>query len=248
MAAPIIGAGIGAVTSLAMGRDPLQGALLGGVTGGITGGMEGNLFNLGSSTATTAGTSAGTAFGASQAPAALASGVGSGATAGTTSSLLSGTGANVDMALSPSNIGMGGITGTPSGFTGDIASGTIATPEFINPALTSDPSKLTPIQTSSQQTFTDGVADQFRPRFDEPTRVAEQSTKTGGYDKPLFTKAYEGLTNYAKQNPLVAAQLGLAAFGGINPPQREIQVSGGQITKGTPPQTAGTPLRIRRPR
>jgi len=247
MAAPIIGAGIGAVTSLAMGRDPLQGALLGGVTGGITGGMEGNLFNLGSSTATTAGTgaatSAGTAFGASQAPTALASGVGSGATAGTTSSLLGG-----DAALNQYNIGMGGVTGAPSGFTGDIASSTIATPEFINPALTSDPSKLTPIQTSSQQTFTDGVADQFRPRFDEPTRVAEQATKTGGYEKPLFTKAYEGLTKYAKENPLVAAQLGLAAFGGINPPQREVQVSGGQITKGTPPQTAGTPLRIRRPR
>lgn len=245
MAAPLIGAGIGAATSLAMGRDPLQGALLGGVTGGITGGMEGNLFNLGSSTATTAGTgavtSAGTAFGASQAPTALASGVGSGATAGTTSSLLGG-----DAALNQYNMGMGGVTGAPSGFTGDIASSTIATPEFINPALTSDPSKIA--QTQSSGTFTDGIADQFRPRFEEPIRVTEQASKTGGYEKPLFTKAYEGLTNYAKQNPLVAAQLGLAAFGGINPPQREIQASGGQITKGTPPQGVGTPLRVRRPR
>ena len=247
MAAPIIGAGIGAVTSLAMGRDPLQGALLGGVTGGITGGMEGNLFNLGSSTATSAGTGAATsgatAFGASQAPAALASGVGSGATAGTTSSLLGG-----DAALNQYNMGMGGVTGAPSGFTGDIASSTIATPDFINPALTTDPSKLAQAQPTAGQTFTDGVADQFRPRFEDPIRVTEQATKTGGYEQPLFTRAYEGLTNYAKQNPLVAAQLGLAAFGGINPPQREIQATGGQITKGTPPQGVGTPLRVRRPR
>lgn len=41
MAAPLVGAGIGAVTSLATGRDPLQGALLGGVGGGLFGGAGG---------------------------------------------------------------------------------------------------------------------------------------------------------------------------------------------------------------
>ena len=41
MAAPLVGAGIGAVTSMAMGRDPFQGALLGGVTGGVFGGSGG---------------------------------------------------------------------------------------------------------------------------------------------------------------------------------------------------------------
>lgn len=42
MGAPVlVGAGIGAVSSLAMGRDPLQGALLGGVTGGAFGGSGG---------------------------------------------------------------------------------------------------------------------------------------------------------------------------------------------------------------
>lgn len=57
MGAPVlVGAGIGAVTSLAAGRNPLQGALLGGVTGGAFGGAsgfgsgftEGGLFSLGS--------------------------------------------------------------------------------------------------------------------------------------------------------------------------------------------------------
>lgn len=57
MGAPVlIGAGIGAATSLATGGNPLQGALLGGIGGGTFGGSgalgsgftEGGLFNLGS--------------------------------------------------------------------------------------------------------------------------------------------------------------------------------------------------------
>lgn len=40
----LVGAGIGAVTSLATGRDPLTGAVLGGVTGGTFGG-DGSLFS-----------------------------------------------------------------------------------------------------------------------------------------------------------------------------------------------------------
>jgi len=42
MGSPVlIGAGIGAATSLAMGRDPLMGAALGGISGGAFGGAEG---------------------------------------------------------------------------------------------------------------------------------------------------------------------------------------------------------------
>jgi len=57
MGAPVlVGAGIGAATSLAMGRDPLMGAALGGLSGGAFGGVEGfgsgfaegGLFDLGS--------------------------------------------------------------------------------------------------------------------------------------------------------------------------------------------------------
>lgn len=50
MGAPVlIGAGIGAATSLATGRDPLMGAALGGISGGAFGGSEGLLsgFNEG---------------------------------------------------------------------------------------------------------------------------------------------------------------------------------------------------------
>ena len=45
MGAPVLlGAGIGAVSSLAMGRDPLMGAALGGISGGAFGG-SGGLFS-----------------------------------------------------------------------------------------------------------------------------------------------------------------------------------------------------------
>lgn len=68
MGAPVlIGAGIGAVSSLAMGRDPLQGALLGGVTGGVFGGSG----NLGS------GFTEGGLFGSAIPDAAVSSGIGS---------------------------------------------------------------------------------------------------------------------------------------------------------------------------
>jgi len=65
MGAPVlIGAGIGAATSLATGGNPLQGALLGGIGGGTFGGSgalgsgftEGGLFSLGSALPSAAGT------------------------------------------------------------------------------------------------------------------------------------------------------------------------------------------------
>ncbi len=75
MGAPVlVGMGMGALTSLAMGKDPLMGAAVGGASGGMFGGTEGfgsgfgfdNMgFDLGSSVANTAatGVNAGTALG-----------------------------------------------------------------------------------------------------------------------------------------------------------------------------------------
>ena len=66
MGAPVlIGAGIGAISSLAMGKDPLMGAAMGGLSGGAFGGAggfgsgftEGGLFNLGSGLTGTVATS-----------------------------------------------------------------------------------------------------------------------------------------------------------------------------------------------
>jgi len=163
MGAPVlIGAGIGAATSLATGRNPLTGALLGGVTGGAFGGAEGfgsgfaegGLFNLGSSTATAAGTgaatSAGTAFGANQAPTALASGVGSGATAGTTSSLLGSTTGN---AIPAYDMGMQGVNANIGGFTSSVDPSQVLANE-ITPIRNSAGEIIGP-DMSARQTFID---------------------------------------------------------------------------------------------
>ena len=285
--APIlIPAAIGAFTSAAMGRNPLQGAVMGGITGGLLGPAGGNLFNLGSSTAATAGTSAatsaGTAFGASQAPAALASGVGSGATAGTTSSLLGSTTGN---AIPAYDMGMQGVNANIGGFTASAdpskvlaneitpirnSAGEIIGPnmsgkqQFIDttPSVTNanfgtvDPNTLDYTQGQRVQDkfgYSDGVANksnlEIGPDMSQVTKPeARDLSKAGGYEKPLYERAYESVINYAQKNPLEIAGLGLMASGGIRPRQPQISgASGGSITKGTPPQQAGQILKVKRP-
>lgn len=95
MGAPVlIGAGLGAVSSLAMGQDPLKGAVLGGVTGGAFGGAEGfgsgftegGLFSLGSETAATGLANAPTMGGLELAGAASGTAAASAPVAGATAS------------------------------------------------------------------------------------------------------------------------------------------------------------------
>lgn len=254
MGAPVlIGAGIGAAASLATGRNPLQGALLGGIGGGTFGGSaglgsgftEGGLFSLGSevgkSAVTNGVTSAGTAFGANQAPLAGMTGISpeqvattaldttyAGPVSSTVGDIHTGLGISPDSIVSSKNIPIS---------------------QYTSGIHTQDPTQLARASKEvSGQTFTDGVADQIMPRFSEPIRVTEQASKTGGYEKPLYERAYESVINYAQQNPLQLAGLGLVASGGIKPKQPQISgASVGSITKGTPPQTAGTPLKVRRP-
>lgn len=88
MAHVLIGAGIGAATSLATGGDPIKGALLGGVTGGAFGGAEGGLFGSATSAGTSGATTAANTIGghvASGASTGVASGAASGATSGAVS-------------------------------------------------------------------------------------------------------------------------------------------------------------------
>ena len=54
MAHILIGAGVGAATSLVTGGDPIKGALLGGVTGGVFGGAEGGILGSAGTSGTVA--------------------------------------------------------------------------------------------------------------------------------------------------------------------------------------------------
>lgn len=242
----LIPAAIGAFTSAAMGRDPLKGAVMGGITGGLLGPAGGNLFKLGS-TAASAGTGAAasgaTAFGANQAPNFLAN-----------SSLLAPE-AITSTAMNSAYTGpvsgtVGGIhTGYGMSPESIVASKNIPISQYASGIHTQDPTQLARASKEvSGQTFTDGVADQIMPRFNDSIRVTEQASKTGGYEKSLYERAYDSVINYAQKNPLDAAGLALIASGGIKPKQPQISgVSQGSITKGTPPQQAGQILKVKRP-
>ena len=284
----IIPAAVGALTSAAMGKDPIQGAVVGGVSGGLLGGMEGNLFNLGSSTATSTGTgavtSAGTAFGANQAPLALASGVGSGAATGGTTSLLGSTTGN---AIPAYDMGMQGVNANIGGFTAPVQSSQVLaneiTPirnsagEIIGPDMsarqtfidttpsatnanfgTVDPNTLDYTQGQRVQDkfgYADGVANkanlEIGPDMSAVTKPeARDLSKAGGYEKPLYERAYDSIIGAVKKDPLGTLGTGALIASSLNPRRPTPQVSGrsvGSITKGTPPQTAGTPLKVRRP-
>jgi len=283
----IIPAAIGAFTSAAMGKNPIQGAVLGGATGGLLGGMEGSLFNLGSNAATTAGagaaTSAGTAFGASQAPTALASGVGSGTASGGATSLLGSTTGN---AIPAYDMGMQGVNANIGGFTAPVQSSQVLaneiTPirnsagEIIGPDMsarqtfidttpsatnanfgTVDPNTLDYTQGQRVQDkfgYSDGVANkanlEIGPDMSAVTKPdVRDLSKAGGYEKPLYERAYDSIIGAVKKDPLGTLGTGALVATSLNPkrPQPPITGSGGSITKGTPPQDVGQILKVRRP-
>jgi hypothetical protein len=259
MGAPVlIGAGIGAATSLAMGKNPLQGALLGGIGGGAFGGAggigsgftEGGLFASAiPSAGTTAATTAGTAFGANQAP---LSALSSATTAGTTGAMSSGT---------------AGTTASPYAFGGNelVTSSTKPLTATMGSPMSQGVVDTRYMATEGMSPYTSNVnqgadlgafdmANMTKvPAPDLSKNVAGKSEMfTGGgaeVEKPLYEQAYESVINYAKKNPLEVGGLALVASGGIKPrtPQQPVTGSGGSITKGTPPQQAGQILKVRRP-
>lgn len=241
MAAPIIGAGIGAVTSLATGRDPLQGALLGGISGGFFGGSQGfgsgfkelgGLFDLGSMT--------------SAIPEVATQGAAQSAmTAGAPSSLLSGAGTPVDMALNPLNVGMNKVTATQAGFQAASPMGVVADNAFINPS-----------------TYMGGLDDMgssglatgggFVPQPQDATTMANLQ-EFGGLTAPVKTSlledigttAYEGLSNMSPMEQVQLGQMGLDAF--TPEEQQQMQAQLGQI-RPAQEVSAGKPLAITPPR
>jgi len=291
----IIPAAVGALTSAAMGKDPIQGAVVGGVSGGLLGGMEGNLFNLGSSTATSAGTGAATsgatAFGANQAPLAVASGLGSGTTAGLTTSLPQTTGqyssllggnaglqnytAGMDYGLASGGLSSSAMP-TSQVLANNIqpirdSSGQIIGPDmsarqtFIDttPSATNanfgtvDPNTLDYTQGQRVQDkfgYSDGVANkanlEIGPDMSQVTKPdVRDLSKAGGYEKPLYEKAYDSIIGAVKKDPLGTLGTGALVATSLNPRRPTPQVSGGggSITKGTPPQDVGQILKVRRP-
>jgi hypothetical protein len=244
-----IGAAISGGTSLAKGKSlgsSLQNAAIGAALGG-GGSYLGGLFGgAGAAGGTTSGATGGTGLlsgfqGAATTPVSMgtggfASGIGGQAIPNVATNL----GTNV--ATTASSVADDIVAqGTPN-----IGNVNISNLDDINPALITDPSKLSSVTPPPSQTFTDGVLDPIRPMFENPIQVTEKAAKAGGYEKPLYERAYESVFNYAQKNPLEVAGVGLVASGkfGRQTPAPEPRI--GTVNKGTPPQT-GQMLQVRRP-
>ena len=240
MGAPVlVGAGIGALTFLATGRDPLQGAALGGVTGGAFGGptgfgsgfTEGGLFNLGSMTPSI--------------PEIATEGVAQSAmTSGAPSSLL-GSGVPVDTALNPLNVGMGGTTATQAGFQAASPMGTVVDNAIISPST-----YMGGLDDMGSSGLTTGGG--FVPQPTDATTAANLQ-EFGGLTTPpktsllddIGTTAYEGLAGMNPMDQVQLAQLGLDA---ATPEERAaIETQMAQISPPKQPNV-GEPLAINAPR
>jgi len=231
MGAPVlVGAGIGAISSLATGRNPLQGALLGGVTGGAFGGStgfgsgftEGGLFNLGSSTL-------------SSIPEIATEGVAQSAmTSGAPSSLLSGGGLNIDMGLNPLNVGMGGTTATQAGYQAASPFGSVLDiPETAAASGLSTGGGYVPSPTELE---TAANINQFGGLTATP--------KTGLLED-IGTTAYEGLSDMNTMDQVQLAQMGIDSM-----TPEEQQMAEVQMARISPPKqpNVGEPLAINMPR
>jgi len=242
MGAPVlVGAGVGALASLATGRDPLQGAALGGLTGGAFGGSagfgsgftEGGLFNLGSAITPSV-------------PQIATEGVAQSAlTSGAPSSLLSSQGA--DMALNPLNIGMGGTTATQAGFQAASPMGTVVENQIINPST-----YMGGLDDMGSSGLSTGGG--FVPQPTDATTAANLQ-EFGGLTTPpktsllddIGTTAYEGLASMSPMDQVQLAQMSLDA---MTPEERAAVES--QMNRISPPKgvapARGTMIAINTPR
>ena len=246
MGAPVlVGAGIGAISSLAMGKDPLMGAAMGGLSGGAFGGSagfgsgftEGGLMDLGSGMLTSSIPEVATT-GAAQ----------SAMTAGAPSSLLGSQGAQINTALNPFDVGSsmlssgGSVSATQAGFQAASPMGTVVDNAFINPSTYTGGLD----DMGSSGLFTGGG---YTPAPQDATTIANLQ-EYGGLTTPVKTGLLEdiGTTAYdslAQLNPIEQVQLGQMTLDAFSPEeQQQLQAQMGQI-KPADKVTAGTPLQVR---
>lgn len=228
MGAPVlIGAGIGAISSLATGRDPLQGAVLGGVTGGTFGGTggigsgftEGGLWEMGSNALASNVTI----------PEIATEGVAQSALTqeGINSSLLSGGGLNVGMGLEPYNMGMGGITASQGAYQAASPFGTVLDiPETVASSglETGGGYVLNPIE---QETAANIAVH---------GGLTAPPPKQGLFDS-MTSSAYDSLAN---MNPINQVQLAQTTFDALTPSEQA------QALMNQPPPkiNVGKPLNV----
>ena len=88
-----------------------------------------------------------------------------------------------------------------------------------------------------------------RPDFTDITKSSpeEIANAQGGYDKPLYEKAFDSVVGFAQENPIALATLGMTALGGgsSSSPQQVTQ-SAGKIAQQAYNPRQGNILKVRR--
>lgn len=209
----LVPAAIGAVSSAAMGKSPITGALLGGVTGGIADKMQlGQMFNLGSKTAEAA------------AP-------------------------TVTEAALPTTFMNEYI---PASLISNPAQVTNAAGEVMGANLAKQGASMFPMS-AQPATFTDGVQDVFRPKFEDITR-GTSADFTGGGAARAGTGLLDTASNYVTQNPLAVAGAGKSILDVYNQAeqadkqklQEAVAMGSRPITQNKSGPMAGNLLQVKR--
>ena len=240
MGAPVlVGAGIGAVTSLAMGKDPLMGAAMGGLTGGAFGGSEGfasgftegGLFDVGSGALSSgvAETAAPSLGGLELSGAAMPTGAISGGVSG----VAGGAAPNYMQSYKPMEAGID----YPSMLSKE-ASPVINNTGSIGPNM----AYRNPELGSQFADNTESLLTSTRPYQQGGLSASTTEAPSTG----LLSSAYDVI---ADMSPFEQAQLGMTAIEATTPQeqaQQMMQGGGGQITPAKE-VTVGTPLAINVP-
>jgi len=94
--------------------------------------------------------------------------------------------------------------------------GNTQTPDYVGAINTSDLSKQN-LTNNMIGTFSDGMPDKIAqtPDFNNITKstAKELEEATGGFEKPLYERAFDSVVGFAEKNPIEMAGLGLTAFG-----------------------------------
>jgi len=211
----LVPAAIGAVSSAAMGKSPITGALLGGVTGGIADKMQlGQMFNLGSKAVESA------------APAAA-----------------------VTETTIPTTFMNEFI---PSSLLSSPATVTNAAGEVVGANLAKQGASMFPMS-AQPPTFTDGVQDVFRPKFEDIARGTSEGF-TGGGAAPAGSGLLNTASQYVQNNPLTVAGGAKSILDIYNQGEEEdrrrlqeaVAYGSKPITQGKSNPMAGNLLNVRR--
>jgi hypothetical protein len=229
MGAPVLaGMGVGAALALAQGRDPLKAAAIGGVSGGMFGGTDG----------------LGSGFGFDG----MGFDLGSGALANTgTNSLNAGAGL---IGGTGTAVGTGGLIGTDAVVSNNLQNVTGGvTGQGFSPYSTDNLLNTDALMNDNLIANTAQTA-QVNPDFANITKSTSEeiASAQGGYEKPLYEKAFDSVVGFAEKNPIALASLGMTALGGGSGSgaTKQVTQSAGRIAQQAYNPRQGNILKVRR--